>query len=110
VTKRVEFLPVALDEVEEGAAWYRERDPRVSRAFAAEVDRAVELISESPQRWPAYHHGTYRVLLEKYPYSLVYRDEPDRVLVVALAHFKKKPGYWHQRLMSGKRSPTSGHS
>lgn len=97
MTKPLELLPAALDEVEADAAWYRERDPRLARAFVAEVQRAVALIKDAPHRWPRYHHGTQRVLLRKYPYSVVYREEASRILIVAIAHFRKRPAYWRYR-------------
>lgn len=97
VAKAVELQPAALAEAEEAAAWYAERDPRVAAAFVAELEEALERIAEAPGRWPAHLHGTQRVRLTRFPYLVVYRDEPQRVLVVAVAHTKRRPGYWRKR-------------
>ena len=97
VSVTIELLPAALDEAEEAAAYYRKRDPRVGAAFAAELDRVVGLIAEAPDRWHSYLHGTRRVLMKKFPFSVVFRQAGDLVLVVAIAHFKRKPGYWRRR-------------
>ncbi|WP_437716736.1 type II toxin-antitoxin system RelE/ParE family toxin [Sorangium sp. So ce448] len=97
VAKAVELQPAALAEAEEAVVWYAERDSRVAGAFVAELEAALERIAEAPGRWPAHQHGTQRVRLARFPYLVVYRDEPERVLVVAVAHAKRRPGYWRKR-------------
>ncbi|MFO0592033.1 MAG: type II toxin-antitoxin system RelE/ParE family toxin [Polyangiaceae bacterium] len=95
--KPLELHPAAIQEGEEAAAWYFERDPRVADRFVRELDAALEKIAHAPQRWPVYLHGTRRVRMTRFPYLLPYREEPSRILVVAIAHAKRKPGYWRQR-------------
>ncbi|MGK3982811.1 type II toxin-antitoxin system RelE/ParE family toxin [Sorangium sp. So ce136] len=95
--KLLEFLPAALAEAEEAASWYAERDPRVAARFAEAIEAALNRIADAPDRWPFYRHGTRRVRLTRFPYLVVYREEPTRVLVVAIAHAKRKPGYWKKR-------------
>jgi plasmid stabilization system protein ParE len=95
--KPLELHPEAVAEGEEAASWYAERDPRVAARFTKELDAAIERIAEAPHRWPVYLHGTRRVRLTRFPYLLPYREEPSRILVVAIAHAKRKPGYWKTR-------------
>jgi hypothetical protein len=63
----------------------------------AELDRAMEAVGDSPERWPAYLKGTQRLRLRRFPYSVVYRVEIRSVLVVAVAHERRQPGYWATR-------------
>jgi len=95
--KALELHPVAVAEGEEATAWYAERDPRVAGRFAEELEAALNRIAEAPHRWPSYLHGTRRVRLTRFPYLVAYREEPSRILVVAVAHIKRKPGYWRKR-------------
>ena len=95
--KALELHPAAVAEGEEATAWYAERDPRVAARFAKELEAALNRIAEAPHRWPAYLHGTRRVRLTRFPYAVAYREEPSRILVVAVAHAKRKPGYWRKR-------------
>ncbi len=95
--KPLEIQPAALAEAEEAAAWYAERDPRVAARFAVELEAALNRIAEAPHRWPAYFHGTRRVRLTRFPYLVAYREDPTRILVVAIAHAKRRPGYWKKR-------------
>lgn len=93
----LEILPAALDEAEAAAAWYAERSPRAAAAFVAEVDRALALVAEAPERWSAHLLGTRRIPLRRFPYLIVYRVETSRILVVAVAHGRRRPGYWRDR-------------
>lgn len=93
----VEFHPEALAEAEAAALWYAQRSEPASIAFAREIDRAVGLIAESPERWPTHASGTRRYLLRRFPFHVVYRVEASRILVVAIAHGSRRPGYWTGR-------------
>lgn len=93
----VEFLPEALAEAKSAAAWYAERDARAAGAFADELEHALKRIADAPLRWPVYLHGTRRVVLARFPYLIVYRAGRGRVLVVAVAHGRRRPGYWRKR-------------
>jgi plasmid stabilization system protein ParE len=97
---RVEYFPEAIREIEDAFDWYLERSPRAAEAFLHEVDRAIALIATSPQVWPFFEAGTKRYVLTKFPYSLIYREEIDRIRIVAVAHHKRRPLYWRSRLDS----------
>ena len=94
---RVEIHADAIQEAAAAVEWYASRSQRAAEAFTAEVDRAVEIISESPERWPAYLHATRRYLLRRFPFAVVYRVRPSVVQVLAIAHGKRRPGYWRER-------------
>jgi len=61
------------------------------------LDRAIERIADAPSRWPAFRHGTRRFLLRRFPFSVVYREAGETVQVIAVAHGRRKPGYWKGR-------------
>jgi len=89
--------PAAEAEVREAWLRYRASDPVVASRFMAALDRAIEQIADHPERWPLYLHGTRRHLLRRFPFSVVYRVEVRSVLVVAIAHQRRRPGYWRRR-------------
>jgi toxin ParE1/3/4 len=62
------------------------------------VSTAIRTIVDAPLRWPAYLYGTRRFVLQRFPFSIVYLDDPDLVTIIAVAHAKRKPGYWKERL------------
>ncbi|MBM4133751.1 MAG: type II toxin-antitoxin system RelE/ParE family toxin [Nitrospira sp.] len=73
------------------------QNPAAGEAFVAELDQAIALIGDHPNRWPSYDHHTRRYLLRRFPYSIIYRTEENRITVVAVAHGRRKPGYWRKR-------------
>jgi|ERR1039457_6713321 plasmid stabilization system protein ParE len=85
-------------EIEAGDDWYLERSVNASAAFIAALADAFDRISRAPQRWPKYLHGTRRFVLHRFPFSIIYLDDPGKLSVVAVAHSKRKPGYWKVRL------------
>jgi len=93
----VDLHPEAIAEAQAAYRWYRNRNETAAEAFLAELDRAVELISEGPMRWPTHLHGTRRFLLRRFPFGVVYRQLGETVQVVAVAHARRKPGYWKDR-------------
>jgi plasmid stabilization system protein ParE len=96
-TLPVRLHPDAVDEAAEAAQWYRQRSAQATAAFMAALDHAIEQIGEAPERWPAHLHGTRRFVLRRFPFSIVYRRHEDFVEVVAVAHAKRRPGYWRGR-------------
>lgn len=93
----VEFHPLAADEAEAAERWYRERNEIASARFRRELDRAVDLVSERPNAGSPYLANTRRVLLRRFPFFVVYRLRGDNVQIVAVAHGRRRPGYWRAR-------------
>jgi plasmid stabilization system protein ParE len=100
----VEIHPDALIEADAGVAWYLERSLGAAERFFAEVERAFEAILEAPERWPLHLHGTRRYLLYKFPYCVIYQASGSVVRIYAVAHTKRRPGYWKARLTRGTPS------
>ena len=97
----VRFHPAASAEAEAAVRWYEERVPGLGDDFRVEVVRAVDRIADAPLRWPAspYDPRARRYLLLRFPYSIVYVVDPDgAVTVAAVAHAKRRPGYWQRRV------------
>ena len=93
----VRFHPAARDEIRNAHAWYEERSPLAALGFAQDVDRAIQQIAEAPTRHPEAAHDTRRVVLSRFPFTLFYRAIELDVVVIAVAHQKRRPGYWAGR-------------
>ena len=65
--------------------------------FLHELSRALRRAGEAPHRYPMTLHGTRRIVLDRFPFNLFYRVTGDEVVVVAVAHQKRRPGYWASR-------------
>lgn len=77
--------------------WYRERSADVSGRFTVEVESVVKLARTSPLRFPVCGYGARRVIVDNFPYSVIYRDTPHEIQTIAIAHAKRRPGYWRKR-------------
>ena len=97
-SKLFRFHPEAKQEFRGSIRWYREQSPPAAVDFRLQVAAVIREILEAPNRWPKYLYGTRRVVLPRFPFSIVYLDEPSVVIVVAVAHSKRKPGYWKRRI------------
>jgi plasmid stabilization system protein ParE len=94
----VDVLPQALEEAREARDYYLSKSAAAEEAFRKELEHAVSMIREHPETWPVYVHGTRRFVLHRFPFSVVYRTVDASPLIVAIAHAKRKPGYWRSRL------------
>lgn len=95
---RVKLHPEARIDLREGKAFYRQRSPLAAIAFAHQIDAAIGRIAEAPLRYPAGAHGTREyVLPSSFPYTVVYRAQQNLVVIVAVAHQSREPGYWQHR-------------
>jgi toxin ParE1/3/4 len=94
----IDVHPEAVAEAQAAVQWYREKSPSAADAFLAELDRAAERIAENPGMYPHYVRGTRRYLLQRFPFYLVYHQVAGKLQIVAIAHGRRKPGYWKKRI------------
>lgn len=93
----VVFHPAAAEELEAAVEWYLDRSQVVAVRFAHEIDNSIALLVADPLRWPEFHGATRRVLVQRFPYAVVYQRVADRIEILAVAHCSRKPGYWKDR-------------
>ena len=89
--------PRAEEDARHAFLWYAERSPVAAADLEALLTRAVEDLADTALAWPEKEPGIRARVLAKYPYTLFYRAAPDEILIVAVAHQKRKPGYWRRR-------------
>ena len=92
------FVPEAAEELAEATAYLAERSARAADAFLADVAAAQELLLRFPHSGPPLRGNVRRILPRRYPYQLIYRVVGEEVRIHAVAHLKRKPGYWRTRV------------
>lgn len=95
MARRVEFLEAARQDVLEARAWFETRG--VAATFTAELERAIGQISQLPESWPLYSARERRYLFRRLQYSVFYRVQGEIIVVVAVAHERRRPGFWRGR-------------
>lgn len=99
------FEPEAVAELQEAAEWYDSRGAGLGHDF---LD-AVDVVLERVVRWPASASvvpgvrpqlGVRRAPVPRFPYHVVYIPLPGQIRVLAVAHDRRRPKYWHTRVGS----------
>lgn len=103
--KSVSLSPEAVQELSEAVSWYETRQPGLAIRFLQEIDQAQQAIQSRPQSFPrlanmAVDLAIRRALLPRFPYALVFFELPTEIRVLAIAHAKRHPDYWLNRLQA----------
>ena len=93
------FHPDVGNEIKASYAWYQKQVAGLGDDFLAELESAYQTIAELPDTWPKFQKGFRRFLLSKFPFSVIYRRKNKTILVVAVMHNSRKPGYWKMRII-----------
>ncbi|MFZ3122095.1 MAG: type II toxin-antitoxin system RelE/ParE family toxin [Thermodesulfovibrionales bacterium] len=96
--KPVVFLPEAEQEMLEAARYYESQATYLGIDFLSEIERDVNSIAELPMTWPVIESELRRRLVRRFPLGILYRIEPEEIVIVAVAHLRRKPGYWRERI------------
>ncbi len=91
------ILHEAEIELWETVAYYEEKTTGLGRDFAVEIERTIQALCEAPERWPLREDGTRRCFTRHFPFIVVYAYRDEQVWVLAVAHCKRRPGYWAGR-------------
>jgi len=86
--------PLARREVLEAVDFYEHESPGLGRAFLDALAEGVRQATEFPLSGAETPFGERRIVVQRFPYSLLYRPEGDQLLILAVAHQKRRPGYW----------------
>jgi hypothetical protein len=94
----VRFLEVAQQELDEGVEYYNGESTGLGDLFVVEVLSAIDRICRYPNGWHPLSAQFRRCQLRRFPYGLIYRVDDDGILILAVAHLHRRPGYWRERL------------
>jgi plasmid stabilization system protein ParE len=98
----IKYHPAARLEALDAFEWYRDRSLGAAERFQSELELAQAAIAEAPETWAEYRDGTRRYLLKRYPYLIVYRLSERGIEIIAIAHGRREPEYWLERLKSAQ--------
>jgi toxin ParE1/3/4 len=91
------FLSIADDEMSEAAVFYESRCIGLGSNFLDDVRQAIDRLRVHPETGVEVGGGLRSTLLHRFPFNLIYALEPDAVLIVSVAHHRRRPGYWRSR-------------
>ena len=95
--RSVWFHADANAEMTEAAQYYEQRAFGLGLSFLDAVEAAVEKVLQEPEAYGLVGAEIRRKLVDRFPYSLLYAIDGERIRIVAVAHHKRRPGYWRSR-------------
>lgn len=94
-------LPEAEAEAAQAAMWYENKQAGLGNEFLNELETAFQIIESNPTGQPLLESTDppiRRTLIKRFPYLVIFAVRDEDVLVIAVAHAHRKPGYWSDRV------------
>jgi plasmid stabilization system protein ParE len=95
--KPVDYLPSARRDFDQSFDWYAERSSIAAERFSNAIDAASNRIAASPEQFALVDRLHRECIVKRFPFRIIYRIESNRILIVAVAHAKRRPDYWKHR-------------
>ena len=92
------FLYPAEEEMTEASLFYEAASDGLGSDFLTDVQIGINNLLEHPHLGQPVGGGMRRMLLHRFPFSLIYSIESDAILIIAVAHYGRRPGYWRDRV------------
>jgi hypothetical protein len=96
--KPVVELLAATAELEQAVAWYEQRELGLGERLYVAFQETRLFIRCNPHIGSPYDRDTRKWRLRDFPNKVIYFDEPEKILIVAIAHDSRRPGYWYGRV------------
>ncbi len=93
----IDLLPDSHRDFDESFDWYGSKSPEVAVRFTNAINEALAEVGREPERFARIDERHRERLVKKFPFRIFYRITNNRVVVVAIAHAKRNPSYWHSR-------------
>jgi plasmid stabilization system protein ParE len=95
---KVSLLDTARAELKEAIEFYEGKRPGLGGEFEVEVLAALDRIQSWPDAWSRATRRTRMCRTKRFPYVIVYAPRESEILVIAVMHGSRRPGYWKKRL------------
>ena len=98
MTRPIELRPEAVAEMRQAFGWYEEKQRGLGLQFLFAVDATLDRIRRQPDLFPFVQRLAQKALLRRFPFAVLFVDEPDRITVIAIYHGRRKPLGWSGRV------------
>ena len=70
----------------------------LAKNFSRKWIAAITIILEAPSRWPKVEKTARKYRLHRFPYGVIYVVNPAEIVIIAMTHLHRSPGYWRSRV------------
>ena len=95
---RITVLEAAKDEMRESREYYEAQRVGLGEDFLRAVEDAIRRIEAFPNAWSRLSNKVRRCRTNRFPHGVVYALRGNEIVVLAVMHLKRRPGYWRDRL------------
>jgi plasmid stabilization system protein ParE len=95
--KAIKFHPDAESEMISAAGYYERQQPGLGRRFLATVQDSINRILCNPHLYPVVELNVRRCLTKTFPFGVLFREMPERIVIMAVMHLHRDPDYWKNR-------------
>jgi len=95
--KQVHLLAAAEEEMNASAQYYENQLTGLGYRFLTEIERTIDATRAYPDSGSIMHPNIRRKLLRHFPFALLYRNTPEKIIILAVMHQHRKPDYWRTR-------------
>ena len=95
---KARILKAARNELREATAYYDRQRKGLGRELRAEVRTGISKIREHPTAWPMINERYRHFQTNRFPYGIFYEVRKKEIVIVAIAHLHREPGYWQSRV------------
>ena len=94
----IRFYPDTYQEIRESYNWYESKSKGLGEKFLKELEKSFSAIRQTPNTYPMVSKNIRRILVNKFPYGILYKNTLTEIYVVAVMHLKRKPYYWRKQI------------
>ena len=91
---KLQILELAALEIDDGQEYYNLQQAKLGDSFKRDVQIAIDNIVASPKLYPQIDGELRRCVLHRFPYSIFYAIDDDMIVILSVAHQRRKPYYW----------------
>ncbi|MBN2088811.1 type II toxin-antitoxin system RelE/ParE family toxin [candidate division KSB1 bacterium] len=96
--KPFQFHPDAFSEADTAAQFYEDQKSQLGKRFIEALTDTISRIRRDPQLYPKVKDNIRKCRILHFPYGVIYREQKNFIEIIAVMHFKRKPGYWKDRI------------
>nr|WP_315476022.1 type II toxin-antitoxin system RelE/ParE family toxin [uncultured Undibacterium sp.] len=95
---KIEFIAEARTEFLAEVAYYNKQRTGLGAKFIDAVEKAVALALVFPDAGSSFSNGVRRIVVKGFPFALIYKPLAGNIIIFAIAHQSRRPGYWRERV------------
>lgn len=96
--RRLRVLSAATGEAEEASDWYEQKEPGLGNRFRLAYGDALAALRQEPLTFEPITRHLRQCRTVGFPYGVIYQVDVDEIVVIAVTHLSRRPGYWRDCL------------